>query len=353
MGSAFWLPALLEMPYVYATPSLTGGFFDFRNHFLDAVQLFQRKWGYGPSRPGPDEIGFMYGEAMWLGAAAALAALALPPVRRRLEAARLAFFLVGGALTCLFMTLPYSLPLWPRLPLLPFVQFPWRFLLPATAFGAAGLAFAPRLAPEKWRLPIGVVLALAAALASAQFFHARYLFHDVQRNSFVFAEPELAGQATHDPDLKRPDQFLTIAVIRRLGVNTTASHDYLPIFCRRLPEREPENAAEPGDDQVKVLWSRWGYPPAVTAEAVAAVQQDVVLNQFFFPGWEALVDGEPAPVKVQPETGRMIVTIGPGRHLIQARFADTLPRIAGELIGAASLLALLLWAWFVLRHERE
>jgi hypothetical protein len=37
-------------------------------------------------------------------------------------------FLVFGLLASTFMITRFSGPLWERVPLLPFVQFPWRFL---------------------------------------------------------------------------------------------------------------------------------------------------------------------------------------------------------------------------------
>ena len=353
LSAFFWLPAMWEVKYVQAAPSLTGGFFEYRHHFLAFWQLLRRHWDYGSSQAGfNDRMGFMYGEWLWLALVVTLLILAVPSARKKLTANRPAIFFLAAAAVCLFMTIGASAWLWGLFPLLSFVQFPWRFLLPASAFGAVLAAYPFGLVAEKTRPYLSWLLVLLALLASVSFCRARYVFQDTAKNSFAFVFAPEAAAAARDSNLVRPDRFLDIETIRRLGVTSTASNDYLPKTCTKVPDHLPDSAAEAGGDELTVLSSRWGYGQMI-AEVQANVQQEVLFNHFYFPGWEAKVDGVATLVRPEPETGRMAVTVEPGRHFVELRFADTPVRLIGQLIAVATALTLLLWAVFVLRYEDE
>ncbi|MDP8222039.1 MAG: hypothetical protein P9L99_01650 [Candidatus Lernaella stagnicola] len=347
----FWLPALAEMKYVQAVESLTGGFFHYENHFLTMPQLFINKWDYGSSRPGTnDGMGFMFGSVLWLGVLAVPALIALRRTREGLERFHLPLYFAGAAFLCLLMTQAFMSWLWWLLPLISFTQFPWRFLLPATFFGALPVAVFPALVHERYRPWSAWAMVALITILSIPFFAPRYVFHDVKRNGFVFVPAESADVAAALPNLVRPDKFLTIPTIRKLGVTSTAGHDYLPVGCTKLPTGEPEHAAEAGDEQVEIIASHWGYP-YVLAEVQASVQGSVVINHFFFPGWEAKIDGVFVPISVEPGTGRMTVTVTPGRHVVELQFTDTLVRIIGKLISALAMLLIAAWGLLIFRFE--
>jgi len=351
LSAFFWLPALLEKNMVHSTSSLTGGFFDYHFHFLVLGQLFKRVWDFSPSIPGPqDRIGFMFGEGLWL--AFLLAPVFIFRCARNKNYDLLWPTLAGmiGAGICLFMTLPQSSRVWDRLPLISFVQFPWRFLLPATFFGALLAAALPLNLPRRWRLAAVLSLVLLAVAASGQYFRVRYVFQDMERKTFVIAEPSMAHAAVLDPKLVSPDRYLTIDEIRKLGVTSTASDDYLPMTCTKPPTAVPAQAVEPIGGEAKVISSTWGYPQ-VHAEVQASGFQDVAVNQFYFPGWQARLDGAKAPIKIEPQSGRMLVTLPPGRHFLELEFKDTSIRRWSKYISVAALAFLMLWLWIDLRKK--
>lgn len=350
LSAFFWLPALAEMKHVHALSSLTGGFFQFSNHFLTPAQLFVSKWDFGSSQPGPDDgMGFMFGSLLWLAVLAVPLLIALPRTRKQLDNIPLPLFFAGGALVCLVMTQGFVAWLWRLLPMIDFVQFPWRFLLPASFLAATALATIPALLVERWRPYAAWGLLIVAVLLSLPFFRARYMFHDVEKNAFAFVFEDSADIASHQPNLRRPDLYLTIGNIRRLGVTSTARHDYLPRDCVQPPQAEPQQAVESRDEDVEVLSSRWGYP-VVSAEVRAAVQGEVVANQFFFPGWSASVDDVHVPVRTEPVTGRMIVTVTPGHHLVEFRFGATLVRLFATLLSTVGAMGIFLWTLILVRY---
>jgi hypothetical protein len=288
---------------------------------------------------------------LWIGLAAGLCGVLLARVRSQWASWRPPLFFGLAGISCLALTLPLSGTVWGALPLMPFVQFPWRFLLPATVCGAAALAVLPLVARNQWRSAVAYGLAALAVAASWPFFQARYVFHDVEKNAFAFAEADLAGLASHAHHLQRPDLFLTIEKIRELGVTSTAGHDYLPIDCRQIPDRLPTAAAEPAGDRLRVLSSAWGQT-TLTADVEAGVFQDVAFNHFYFPGWRAEVDGVLAPLRTEPQTGRMVVAVSPGRHTVDLRFGDTPTRLIGKTASGAALIVLLAWLYVVVRRGR-
>jgi hypothetical protein len=293
----------------------------------------------------------MYGELLWCGVIGALV-LAMPK-RKQAEphAARLSLFLAGAACFCLLMTTAASGPLW-HLPLLSFVQFPWRFLLPATVFGAAATALLPQFAPAKCRPFAAWALVAAAVALSFPFFKVRYIFQDVKTEAPVIAFAAEAAQAAASPALQRPDEYLTLQTIRRLGVTSTASDDYLPVGAAP-PARAPEAPAVATGDQATVLAAQRGWPPSIVAEVQAAAPAEIAFNQFYFPGWTARVDHQPAPLLMEPRTGRMLVAVGPGAHRVEVRFRDTPARSIAKLISLAALAVWLLWLWALRRKAPQ
>jgi len=164
----FWLPGLAERGWVQTDRLLGTWVFDYRNNFLDLRQLLAP-----PRAVDPTLINDWPPKA--LGLLPALVAL-LPLTRwRRLDRPtryRVALLLVS-TIGFALLTLPLSHPLWDHLPLLPYVQFPWRFLGPA-AFSSALLA--------------------AATFRTRTTHHAPRLTFDVSRFTFYasrFALPAL------------------------------------------------------------------------------------------------------------------------------------------------------------------
>ena len=131
----FWLPALLEIKYVQ-TEGLTSGFFSYANHFRGA-NLVQNSWlfDFNTASPGgrtPFAMGLVQAIFVGLG----LAAGWFRVWKRRLGAWLLGVICIEFAVATLMIT-PLSRFLWDHLPLLPLVQFPWRFLSIQALFGAA------------------------------------------------------------------------------------------------------------------------------------------------------------------------------------------------------------------------
>jgi hypothetical protein len=191
--------------------------------------------------------------------------------------------------------------------LLPFVQFPWRFLLPATAFGAVLIALLPAVFNERVRPWIAVGIALAALAASAGYLTVRYVFHDTQRNAMVFTNRDQAALAQHDKRLARPDLFLNPGLMRRLGVTSTARDDYLPIGCTKPPQRLPPQPLATEDSSATILSAAYGYP-YIRAEVKAPTPKSWSSIIFIFPAGRRRSTAFP-PHCAPNGTGRMELVV--------------------------------------------
>ena len=144
LSACVWVPALAERHDV-ALERAVEGYARYTNHFVYLHQLIYSPWGYGLSVPGPED-GLSFGIG-W-GHLVVLAAAWILLVRRRKpeELLLLRFFGVMASILC-FMMLQDAVWLWDHLPLIQYVELPWRLLGPVAVCGAmlaaaAGLAFA-------------------------------------------------------------------------------------------------------------------------------------------------------------------------------------------------------------------
>ncbi|HYP02578.1 MAG TPA: YfhO family protein, partial [Pyrinomonadaceae bacterium] len=64
----------------------------------------------------------------------------------------------------------------------------------------------------------------------------------------------------------------------------------------------------------------------------------LVVGEIFYPGWEATVDGQPAPIRLTNFLLRGI-SLPPGEHRVEMRYRATAAR-NGAIISALTLVAL-------------
>ncbi len=125
--SAFYiLPVIFESKFIDLV-STTTGYFDFHNHYAISFELFiSRFWGYGASVWGPnDGLSLSIGHLQWI-----LPVLILLTLFFKRKSAKSAEFLILFILGWfyIFLTHNKSTFIWELLPLMPYIQFPWRFL---------------------------------------------------------------------------------------------------------------------------------------------------------------------------------------------------------------------------------
>jgi uncharacterized membrane protein YfhO len=66
------------------------------------------------------------------------------------------------------------------------------------------------------------------------------------------------------------------------------------------------------------------------------------ISTFYYPGWEASIDGKKTPIKIEQETGAMLIEVPKGKHMLELRFVDTQVRYYAKLISLVSFFIIIL-----------
>jgi len=329
----FWVPALLEMDYVQIHQLYAPADLDYHNNFTSLAQLLAAPRAMDPALinpPIPRSIGWPQ---------LALAVFALLSLRRTPgREARLHLALLSlGLLAFTVLMLPCSVGVWERVPLLRFVQFPWRFLGPAGLFLAilAGAGAASLPGADRVRLP--------ATGALITIFALTWLFPHFYPPQ---ADPTPSGLIAFEQDTG--------------ALGTTSAGDYLPVWVQRLPPADSLVPAyqEAGPEAVIPRLDPSSLPAG--AEVLEAdydlTRADLVLdapssftvvfNWYFFPGWWGWLDGQRLELRPVGEHGLVGADVPAGHHHLSIRFGDTPLRRWASLASIASLAALLITALF-------
>ncbi len=323
LSAWFFLPALAEQHFAQLGP-VTEGYFSYTNHFrgLDLVQT-SALFDFDVAGGKAFRMGLVQAAAALAGS---LALIAAAWRTRTLERGTALFILLTLAISS-FLIMPLSLFLWDNLPLLPFTQFPWRFLS-IQAFAASLAIGALAL------LPYCRVLSLTAAaiLIVSSFAGLRtdhLLLTDGDSAAGPLAQYEwFSGNigstvsAEYLPQTVRPRPFTSAWLNQgqRSGVRTLAG-DLLQV--RQLEDRAARQE-----------WS------LLAGEQGASALFPVIA----WPGWRVAVDGRPVELAAAPGSGLIQIQLPPGEHTVTLRLTRTPVRFLAELLSLAALIVALFLA---------
>ncbi len=234
-------------------------------------------------------------------------------------------FTVAALTIATLMITPLSRWLWDTLPLLPYTQFPWRFLS-VQALAGALITGALALLPGRrlWAIA-GSVLLLAAMVPSLDVDHVAVADADVTPLRLAQYEWFTAN------------------------IGTTVSAEYLPRTVQPRPyssawlthgERHvPQVLA--GDAGVQLRSHR-----ATRQRWQVNVSGEPALVQFptlYWPGWQARAQGQPLAISATPGSGLVAVELPAGAYTLELSLDRTPVRLAAEILSLAAAFALLLW----------
>lgn len=336
-GLTIWYTgaAVLELDEVTITQSTTTRNNDFHFNYAtiaEIVSFVQPEDRLEINRPLPIRIG-------WMPIGLAVIGL-LSIYRQRGREQRGHIALMGiAAVLFLLMTLETTNRLWETLPLIDFVQFPWRFVgrmaLPVALL--AGVAFADRedvTAVDRQKLLINPYVAMSLLAILLLFLEAiPYLYP-------VFCDEEL---------------FPTIGTVhtyeRRSGlVGVDPEGSYFPKSVAIWPTGSVMEPAFVSGDVIERfigdgVISATYEPNHAIIEVETAVEYAAEYLTFYFPGWSVFIDGERVPIQIHEKDGTILFDIPAGRHTIVVEWGWTTTRLllawVSGLIGIISIL----FAW--------
>ncbi len=327
LSAVFWLPLVVEYSSVRVDQWTTADY-DYRDHFVYLHQLVSPFWGYGISKPGPDD-----GMPFQLGVAPlALGLMGLVASRRRGVTAERSFFalLAAGAI---FMMLAASVPIWQVSGIASLLQFPWRLLMMTTLALAflAGLTVADdpsggdRTADVRDRIGLGALL-LVVVFAS-----------------YPYLNP---------PMIEPAEGLVSLGALMRFEQSSG-----------ELVGLTKWNVEKPVDSPLKPLYEA-GTPitskvdPSTLPEGAAAVttRHTTVLDEVkvsspepfqlgfytqLYPGWQASVNGTRVTIDASKPYGLIVVPVPAGESTVLLEFVDTPPRTIGQIVSGVSAIGLL------------
>lgn len=305
-AEVYWLPALLERGAVHVERTLATG--SVADHFSRALLPWSPSFFYQyahetpatPLRPGLAQVTFAIGGA---------AVFVLHAWQRRSRRALWLLLCVPAAILVLFMQHQASTFIWERVPLAPFVQFPYRLYAIfglITSLFAGLLTLAVRQPAARWT--VAVVAALLSLVVGVRQLHPIY----------GYGVP---------PDLDPRGLFLTETAAGNLG--GTANGEYLPSAVGLSPEELVASVTRP----------RTGPQGTVAPNTAATVNQvtdtsqainvhasgptSLSLRRFAMPGWTVVANGRDLDVHPTGPLGLLTVDVPAGDQLVELTQAQT------------------------------
>jgi hypothetical protein len=324
----FWLPAILEKSAIILdNANLSVGFAD---HFVSWHQLLFSPFSFGFSKAGSlDSLSLGVGLAAIFGVVLMLLSgikkLATTRNYTVVQIDRRWLFITATACACIIFQLAISEPVWNILPLVRFIQFPWRLSLFFSIFSAVLLAQVFTEANKVMKgLFIGLLLIQIVMISKAKpvdYFSRQIIDYD------LFAQ------------------------------STTTLNENLPktfTYESFSATWQPQPTTQPASDVVVSHWtgSQRRYQLTTTQPTL------VIEPTMAFLGWQTtlknLNTNSEQPVEYVNDTmvgGRIAYQLDPGSYEVTTIFTQNTPaRLLGNSISIISIGVVLIWLLLPVRH---
>lgn len=349
----FWLPMVVEKQFTrVARDEMVQHYYE---DFVTLPELIWSPWGYGGFSPNVEHESFtkMLGWSSWLmlgiGGWVVLRKF-LFKVRsaRSLKLSAEWWFWFSWLMIAITLMLPASQVVWETFAFLKYLQFPWRFLWLAVFCSVM-------LGLETWRLFFNSHMIVE--WQKLQWLVVMVVVSTTIWSAWFWAKP--IGYFGHDLHywLEYPGRSSSFAEFDTIWFN--------PVSNPRLTETvllRPMNTRV-FDDSDQVEPHRWGEVELLYWSGhnmryrVSLPQEGHVLQRtMFFPGWHALVDGQPATIEHLDDefAGRIALQLPAGEHEVTVQFSNLLwDRRAADYLSLSGILAASgLWLYSAFRYGK-
>lgn len=323
LAAFFTLPVIFEGKYVHLE-TLLGGYFDYRQHYVDVFRLLiSNLFGYGSSGFGQDNsLSLSTGQIQWIVALFGfILSFVFLKKQKSISILIIIFSIVEAGV--LFLIHQKSSFIWQSLPVMAYLQFPWRFLTISIfllSFLGASTAFLIIQFNRKIGKIFVVLVLIGIFLLHGYFFKPKEWFgiSDSDKFSGPFWEKEL-----------------TISIF-----------DYLPIYAKLPPNRVAPVLPEVLDGNVTFLSYKKGSN-FQTGLTEVTEKSKLRLPLLDFPGMTVFVDGKVVNHnhddcrKEEFCFGLISFDINKGTHTIMTKLKDTPVRSIGNVITIISFIILM------------
>ena len=322
--------AVVEIDQVTLTQAVTSRNNSFANNFITLREILAP---VSPADPTLLNMPLLL-RLGWAPAGLALLGLLLASRLAKREQRLHALLAAAAAAGYLFMTLAVSQPLWDHLPLIEFVQFPWRFVgraaLPvAFLAGVPGAVLEQRLPDGSGSRRVGLVAASVVGLLLLEALPNLYPAFCPEEGAPTIVNVHAFERETGMVGIDPEGHYFPRTVAERptgsvLEADYRAGRPPQRFDATRLPAGGMLREVAYGPNRADLLLET---PEPFTARYWA----------FAFPGWEVRVDGARVPISPSVPEGVITFRVPAGVHQVAVRWGTTPLR---TLLGAISLLAL-------------
>ncbi|MDI6785139.1 MAG: hypothetical protein QMD92_00360 [bacterium] len=303
LSSFFILPAFFEKSLVQ-TESLTRFELDFRANFISIKQLFfNRVWGYGTSIPGPEgRMNFQIGWPHWILTALSLVIVLFRKKEKHMLLVTCCLLLF---IFSIFMTHNKSSFIWENINILEYFQFPWRFLSLSVLTSSILGGFVVLVVKEKFQKYLCALIIITTVILNWNYFKPKeyYKITDKQKLSGELWEQQRKG----------------------------ALLDYLP-----------KTALEPREGANTTLTNFVSHSNKFSFEINLDKETQIEVPVFYFPNWEATVNGKVYPLTHDNILGRISILLPEGNHKVVGKFKNTALRTFANTITLISVIGFIL-----------
>jgi hypothetical protein len=329
LAAFFILPVIFERQYAH-TETLTMGYFGYLQHFVNVFKLFiSNEWGYGSSGFPNEKLNLSTGLIQWIfGLVTVITAGLYIFLKKKKDMVSLALVLGALELFTLFMIHVKSSFIWSALPILAWLQFPWRFLTISIFLLAILSGIGIYLMP-KFKIYVGIaIISLAFVLNIGYFVPKDWV------------------------NITDADKFSGVSWQKEL---TISIFDYLPIYAKLPPITPAPEFPEVLDGSAKFSDYKKGSD-FQTGNVEVVADTTIRLPLFDFPGMQVKVNG-----KVISHShndcrneefclGLISFKLPSGKYYIETKLMDTPVRKVGNYI---SLVSIVIVFWLIIKKNEK
>ena len=304
----FWFPAIYESGLMkYDTV------FNFYDHYPALKQFITPYWGYGASVPGNyDTMSFYMG---LLGVGVVLLGSILFFLNTKKFSKEKKIFLSWGivvSLISVFMMNFRSAFLWRSLPLLPYFQFPWRFLAMITLISPLFLLTFSKFTKLKY-IPFIVIFA-------AIFLNFNY-----------FKTSEYLGRM----DDYYINRYIPVPVASSEYLKTSEEYLRLPKETQTRPEKNLPRAYAINTSVALEIEEI----NALDAKIKTVSDSEFILNysKYNYPGWVVKVDNSLQKIISGLPYGQISFLVPSGEHKVEVEYKESQLRLIFDIISLVTI----------------
>jgi len=303
----FWFPAISESSLMHYDTV-----FNFYDHFPTLIQFITPYFGYGASVPGPyDTMSFYFGLTGLLMVFLGLASFIIKFKKFSKEEKIFIVWSTFVFFVSIFMMNHRSAFLWRSLPLLPYFQFPWRFISMVVFSSPIFL-----LGFSKYRsgkIISFIVIALAIILNFGYFKTSEYL----GREDGYYINRYIPVPAASDEYRKTSEEYLRLPKDTEIRPSDNFPRAYAEVSA--IKQISEENA--------------------LNATVFTDYEKEFILNynKYYYPGWFARIDGKKVEIIPGKPYGQIAVSVPEGVHTVEIGYGESPKRLVFDLISLFSI----------------